>query len=511
RNITSGVLSGSTDNVWFGTVFGVSMLRPDGSWKYFFGPRWLPGEGFTTGMAVQSLAAGYNPADGSEVVLVATDTGLSLIYTLSWTSLETKAAFYQSQMPRFLRFGLVSVLGLSEFGSTNNYAQQPTANDGLWTSLYLGSQSFRYAATGSSDAKQEAWNAFNGMQMLVNVTGDVHYPARNFIQHSLPCPSSYNPSPSLPGFCWNGGTSSDEIVGHLHGYNLFYHLVASTPEEKARVVATITNILGGIVKNNFTLIGAHGDPTHWGHWGPQDLNNDPFWYDERGVNSAQILIYLVTAYGITENEMFADAFWYLVDEAHYDENIIDLKITQPSDINFSDDELTFLPYLSFLFGEKFANGTINPLYQRLAPQMWKSIQRTHSIVAREKPSLYNAVYAAAAMQLAGYAPTESTIERAVTDSQWFFQTYTVWQVDWPINNAVRIDAVFPHNDVGRGGPGDGTTHTLTLFPYDEQTMLRWNSNPFRTQQGTGFNELDPSPFLYPFWVGSMKLNTITTT
>jgi hypothetical protein len=55
--------------------------------------------------------------------------------------------------------------------------------------------------------------------------------------------------------------------------------------------------------------------------------------------------------------------------------------------------------------------------------------------------------------------------------------------------------------VGRGGQGDGTTHTLTLFPYDEQTMLRWNSNPFRTQQGSGFNELDPSPFLYPFWVG----------
>lgn len=496
-NLTSGDRSTVTGNIWMGAELGLVMLRPDGSWKYFFGPRWLPGQGFTDGMHVIDLAAGSNPSDGTEVVLVATDNGLSLIFTISWPSLDEKSAMYNRKMGPFLRYGLVSQLQLNSFGDTSQATQTTTANDGLWSSIFLGSQIFRFAATGDEEARTNAWNTFNGMQLLVNVTGDLGYPARSFIFQSnvsAPCPSGLYPSPTMSGFCWQGDTSSDEITGHLHIYPLMYYHVAKTTAEKDLVKATIVNILGGIVRNNFTLVGAMSKhKTTWGRWDPEDLNDDPFWYDERGVNSNQILTYLVNAFAITEMEVFRDAFNFLVDEHHYDVNLIDLKITQPTDINWSDDELTFLPYLSFLGGKTFANGTLNPLYQRISKGVWRSIYRSHQFVMKAKPSLYNAVFVAAAMELAEMPLDHPEIVAAVSDAVWWMQTYTVWQVDWPINNMNRLDAEFPK--------GSTFHHTWTLFPYDELSILRWNANPFTVTQGSGYSEQDPSPFLYAFWVG----------
>ena len=39
----------------------------------------------------------------------------------------------------------------------------------------------------------------------------------------------------------------------------------------------------------------------------------------------------------------------LVNEHGYGENVINTKITQPSDDNYSDDELNFLPYLTYFW------------------------------------------------------------------------------------------------------------------------------------------------------------------
>jgi hypothetical protein len=38
----------------------------------------------------------------------------------------------------------------------------------------------------------------------------------------------------------------------------------------------------------------------------------------------------------------------LIDQSHYDMNIVNAKIMQATDVNFSDDELTFLPYMSYM-------------------------------------------------------------------------------------------------------------------------------------------------------------------
>ena len=45
-----------------------------------------------------------------------------------------------------------------------------TDNDGLWTSLLVAAESFRYQVTKNVSAKYSAWNLFKGMQFLVNVS-----------------------------------------------------------------------------------------------------------------------------------------------------------------------------------------------------------------------------------------------------------------------------------------------------------------------------------------------------
>lgn len=101
-----------------------------------------------------------------------------------------------------------------------------------------------------------------------------------------------------------------------------------------------------IVDNGFYLIDYNGKPTKWGVWAPQQLfefhwnflivnRNSYDWLDERGLNSLQILSYLVSAYNITNESKFMDAYSVLVNEYGYSRNIKNTRITTVSDTNYS--------------------------------------------------------------------------------------------------------------------------------------------------------------------------------
>lgn len=145
-----------------------------------------------------------------------------------------------------------------------------------------------------------------------------------------------------------------------------FDLVAKSAAEKKRVSTLIFNIVNYIQKNNWYLIDVTGNRTRWGVWNPAQINNLADWYDERGVNSMQILSWLCSpelftsarlvsnpplsdaANRITGQEIFSQRATQLIDQAHYDMNLVNLKIMQATDINYSDDELTFLPYMTYM-------------------------------------------------------------------------------------------------------------------------------------------------------------------
>lgn len=111
-------------------------------------------------------------------------------------------------------------LGLTADCPLNNYTIAtcnpiPTDNDGLWTSWSVAAEAFRYQATGSEEARNNAWSLYKGMKFLIEVTGISGLPARSVIRdtgndtgyHS----DGWHASTTNPGWLWKGDTSSDEV------------------------------------------------------------------------------------------------------------------------------------------------------------------------------------------------------------------------------------------------------------------------------------------------------------
>ena len=68
--------------------------------------------------------------------------------------------------------GLVADCSLTDFVPAS-CAPHTTDNDGLWTSIALAAEAFRYKVTGDKEAKENAWSLFFGMQFLNNVSSYV--------------------------------------------------------------------------------------------------------------------------------------------------------------------------------------------------------------------------------------------------------------------------------------------------------------------------------------------------
>jgi hypothetical protein len=495
-NITAipQLTGGPRQGVWLGTKWG--LLRFDGTnrtgWRYLNGPRWLPA---TTADAAQGeilAVAVLQTADGSEQVLVANGQGLARI-SIEWWTLAQKANYMQGLVyPRHDRYGLTADCGLATFGNLSSYYLTPSDNDGLWTEIYLASQSYRFAVTSSQDAYNNSLHAWNAMHFLQQVTGLPGYPARSFGRYGDPG-TTYNPnsgqhtwfnSTTYPGWVYLSDTSSDEIVGHQYGLPIFADLVAGRAGIQPAAIALFTNITDWILANNYTLISPLGEQTTWGFWDPTRLNDTPDDYDERGLNSLQILAWLQSAYHHTGNTAYLDAFSTLVNRYGYGINIINQKVTVPNDDNFSDDELGWLSWGAWL------NVDSNPAF----PPFWPGLNRTIDINAPEKSALWNLLYLTA-------TSTPSAInQQLLQDAIWCLQTWPLEQIEWPVQNSQRFDLLWRYYEDRQSNPT-----SANLLRYDEGTCLRWNCDPYETEGGSGYGEEDPSAWLLPYWIARYYL------
>ena len=124
-----------------------------------------------------------------DACVVATRQGLSVLHFYE-TSLADKATHYETiAASRHTRApGLVAGSSLESFGDVFTSHQGSDDNDGLWTSVYLASQCFRYALTKDPAVKQSAWAVFEGLEFLNQATGIPGLPARRqaaIVCHSL--------------------------------------------------------------------------------------------------------------------------------------------------------------------------------------------------------------------------------------------------------------------------------------------------------------------------------------
>jgi hypothetical protein len=507
-NVTS--LSASTlvpGALWVGTTWGVALMGPTGlpnsplrpERKYFNGPRFFPGwpqdksAERTRVIALSAVALGGGSVPG---VVVLTPQGVTVL-SLPMTTLKAKAAALQSLVgPQHDRHGLVEDVYLNSYGDRSNFSGAPSDNSGLWTSVYLTAQIFQYAATKDPAAKQRVLKAFSALEMLNEITGIKGFPARSAVSPDEPPQrdAPWHPSPvaKYAGWWFKGSTSSDEIVGHMLAYTAFYLYAAETETEISRVKVLVQNLMGHIVDHGFTLVGVSGNATQWGHWEPSYINDDPSHLDERGLGSLQLLVWLLSAdhmVGDTDPR-FRNAFALLCTKYGYDRNIANAKMIgeEYGYLNFSDDELTYLPYLTYALLQRKVKDL------PLAREVGLSIARTTAILTQgtlsERPSLWIAIAAL-------FPPNPNDPAPDFTGALWTLRTWPTSMINWAVSNQHRHDTGYL-NQLSRSS----APQLDLLLPYDELSVYRWNSDPFDVSDNNngGNSECDPGAFLLPVWL-----------
>lgn len=467
---------------WFGSPLGAFSLRSDGKFDYYNGERWLPGN------EVTHIAAG--PGNS---VLVLTSKGLGQLSYRSMT-LYDKALFFEEQVrSRHIRNGFnASLAGMDKGNPATGYLSD-SDNDGLWTSMYLASQAFRYAVTKDRDALQNCRESLDAMQRLFTINPVPGFPARSFersgFREVLADSDRWQASPQ-PGWDWKATTSSDEAIGHLFAYGVVAELI---PDRALRTQAVqlMDTLMSHIVKNDLYLIDFNGKPTTWGRWNPAYVNSFPPSVGDRKLNSSNIISMLQTAYRFTGKEKYRLKAFELMQKHGYLENLLrpmsaigrapadaDKHAQNLSDgWNHSDDEMYFLGYWG-LYRYAF-DDALKAQYKKAILDHWQAERP-------EKEGLWNIFTAMTGVR-----------EYDRSASVEYLQQHPLDLIDWAILNSHRKD-IEPL-------PANFRSQTIReVLPPDERPIQRHNANMFildrNTENGTSEHSAGDI-WLLPYWMG----------
>ncbi len=89
--------------------------------------------------------------------------------------------YYEKQVRlRHIRLGLNATLAGMKNGDISSGSLEDSDNDGLWTSMYLAAEVFRYAATKSPEALENCRESLDAMERLYTVNSLKGFPSRSF-------------------------------------------------------------------------------------------------------------------------------------------------------------------------------------------------------------------------------------------------------------------------------------------------------------------------------------------
>lgn len=503
------------ERLWLGSARGAFALREDGGFDYYAGKRWLPGDrvvhispgkrtkqprvpGAGSGDAPKDRKPGAGRslktalADPDHSVLILTTGGLGEICFRQMT-LEDKAAFFEEQVrTRHIRNGFNATLNGMENGDIGTGYMKDSDNDGLWTSLYLAGQAFRYAATGEDEALQNCRESLDAMERLYTINPVPGFPSRSFERSGhideLSDPERWQHSRD-PEWDWKATTSSDEAIGHIFAFGVLAELVEDAGL-KDRAVRLIDTLMGHILANDLYLVDYDGKPTQWGRWNPDYVNAFPVSVGDRKLNASNIIGMLQTAWHFTGKEKYKDKAFELMEKHGYLENLmrpmseigpaagksVDLSVRLSEAWNHSDDEMYFAGYWG-LYRYAFSD-SLKSIYKKSILDHWQA----------ERPEKEGAWNIFTAITGAG----EFDLEEAV----WYLQQYPLDLISWDVTNSHR-------KDIELLEPNFRSQTTREVLPPDELRIARHNANRFILDGGRGGNSEYSAGdiWLFPYWMG----------
>lgn len=470
------------NKIWFGTSNGAFALRADGKFDYYNGERWLPSN------EVINITQGPKNS-----VLVLTKAGLGQICFKEMT-LHDKAMYYEEQVrSRHIRNGFNASLDNMEKGNIASGYLADSDNDGLWTSMYLGGEIYRYAVTKDQDALKNCQEALDAMERLYTINPVPGFPSRSFersgLISQLSDPERWQHA-SNPEWDWKATTSSDEAVGHIFAFSAMAELIDDA-SMKSRAITLIDTLMSHIVKNNYYLIDYDGKPTTWGRWSPEYTNAFPKNVGDRKITSSNIVAMLQTAYHFTKKEIYKEKAFELMTKHGYYENLMrpmkeigpapgeadDLSKLLSDGWNHSDDEMYFVCYWG-LYRYAF-NDTLKTKFKEAIIDHWQ-IERP------EKEGAWNI-----------FTALTGTNEFDLKEAVWYLQEHPLDMIDWAISNSHR-------KDIEKIAPNFRNQTIKEVLPPDERPVQRHNGNMFnldrRGSNGTSEHSAGDI-WLLPYWMG----------
>jgi hypothetical protein len=465
-------------NLWLGSTRGAFMAKPDGHFNYYASKRWLPSD------KVVDIEKGPENS-----VLVLTDKGLAQICFKDMT-LYDKAMFFQKQVRnRHIRHGFNATLGYMQEGDVSNGSLEDSDNDGLWTSMYMGAEVFRYAVTRSEDALQNLRESMEAMERLYTINGVKGFPSRSFERRGY----KYEDKPwrraRHPEWDWKSTTSSDEAIGHMFIFGAMAELVDDEGLKK-RAIIMMDSLMQHIVENDLYMVDWNGEPTLWGKWHPDYVNARPEMVGDRKINASNIVAMLQTAYHFTKKEVYKDKAFELMSKAGYYKNLMRPmkqvgKAPDSADEwskmlseswNHSDDEMYFLGYWG-LYRYAF-NDTLKTKFTESILDHWE-IERP------EKEAAWNI-----------FTAITGTKDFDLEEAIWYLQQYPMDLVHWSVTNSYR-------RDIEKLEPNFRNQTIREVLPPDELPVNRHNANRFQLDGGdNGTSEYSAGDiWLLPYWMG----------
>jgi hypothetical protein len=474
--------------MWVGTDVGIVRYYEDFSHSLRFSRRWL------TDNKVNDIAF-----DKEGNAWIATENGVSAIMKRRMTLAEKEAYYYSQMMRKHIRYPWIcGNLRLEIPGDTSTWQNSDDDNDGEYTGGYLAMESFRYAVTGSEDARIKARKAFEFLKLLQEVTGTEGFFARTIIPSDwkrmndgnrtyttrelsdlLVEDPRYKPVETRwhlskdKKWLWKGDTSSDEMDGHMMGY-FFYYEYAAGEEEKQLIRNHVRKIMDKLIKTNYNLIDVDGSHTRWAVWSPEQLNRDPDWASEKSLNSFELLAYLKFAGHITGDAKYEKEYRRLINDEGYLENASRLNSKNPAwQIYF---DLTMEGYLFPILLKYENDEVLREFYQKLIDE-WMDKQTSGENL------INNLTYALATGKKVNVRQTIEFLKDAPLDL-----------VNWNIDHTLREDVKVVRKPILE------EIQISELPPASERATVRWDKNPWSAVSGNPAEVREPNFWLWPYWM-----------
>ncbi len=516
--------AGPNGEVWFGTTHG-AIRAEDDYFYYRSNRRWLP-HNHVNAITVSDNGSAW----------IATKDGISQIGARQLSYEEKAAHFIRQVEERHNRMGFVCQSHLTDQFDIATSQLAISDNDGLYTAMYGAAHAFRYALTGSEEARTLANRSFKACKWLVDITHEKGFPARVIIpidwhepvneqysreynkRHQQKDPFWKDIFPRFPkskdgNYRWKCDTSSDELAGHYFYYAIYYDLVARTTEEKAAVKQVVADITDHLIRHDFKLIDHDGKPTRWANFSP-DFFNSVWGWEQRGLNSMMMLSFLNVASHVTGDTKYDDVAQMLRDKHQYHINAMHAKeFFPPENAVPWDNNLSLMSLYGLMNYEKDPELLI--MYRNALENAWLHI-------SKQKNAFWDGLYGAIAGNFSqkikdGFFKTDelftdnplfadAALERyaqSSLDNQYMTETLQRIPLDligYAMDNTHRLDVVTDPTPGQKEGMGWRVDEYA--LPIDERGHVRLDRDAFvlHDSEGNGFAEHEGTFYLLPYYL-----------